>query len=128
MHELGIVLHTIDSVEEVAESNHVIKVTKLTLEVGEVSGIVPSYFKDCYEWSKRRTKYMQECELNMIITKAITFCKNCKKTYPTVTYGRICPHCKSEDNYLVTGDEINIVDISVLQDTPQNSENPANPE
>ena len=37
MHELGIVLNVIDRVEEIAKENNVKKVTKLTLEIGEVS-------------------------------------------------------------------------------------------
>ena len=36
MHELGIVVHVIDMVEKAAEENHVHKVMKLDLEVGEV--------------------------------------------------------------------------------------------
>lgn len=116
MHELGIVLHTIDSVEKIAEENKVQKVTKLTLEVGEVSGVVPSYFRDCYDWAIKRTKYMQECVLDLVVLKAISFCNDCKKTYPTVQYAKVCPHCGSEHTYLVTGDEINIHDIEVLSD------------
>ena len=53
MHELGIVLNVIDRVEEIAKENNVKKVTKLTLEIGEVSSIVPSYFSDCFEWAKK---------------------------------------------------------------------------
>ena len=56
MHELGIVLHVIDQVEELAKENNVSKVTRLTLEVGEVSSIVPSYFSDCFEWAKKKRK------------------------------------------------------------------------
>ena len=115
MHELGIVLHTIESVEKIAEENDVLSVKRLTLEVGEVSGIVPDYFKDCYEWSKQHSKYMKECELNLVVTKAFSYCKNCQETFPTVENGKICPICKKDDTYLVTGDEINIVDIAILQ-------------
>ncbi len=56
MHELGIVLHVIDQVEELAKENNVSKVTRLTLEVGEVSSIVPSYFSDCFEWAKKKRR------------------------------------------------------------------------
>lgn len=63
MHELGIVLNVIDRVEEIAKENNVKKVTKLTLEIGEVSSIVPSYFSDCFEWAKKKTDYMKDTEL-----------------------------------------------------------------
>lgn len=57
MHELGIVLNVIDRVEEIAKENNVKKVTKLTLEIGEVSSIVPSYFSDCFEWAEKNGLY-----------------------------------------------------------------------
>lgn len=91
MHELGIVLHVIDQVEELAKENNVSKVTRLTLEVGEVSSIVPSYFSDCFEWAKKKTEYMQDTELEMIILEGISYCKDCKKTYKTTEYAKKMP-------------------------------------
>lgn len=79
MHELGIVLHVIDQVEELAKENNVSKVTHLTLEVGEVSSIVPSYFSDCFEWAKKKTEYMQDTELEMIILEASPTAKTAKR-------------------------------------------------
>ena len=73
MHELGIVLNVIDRVEEIAKENKVKKVTKLTLEIGEVSSIVPSYFSDCFEWAKKKTDYMKDTELEMIILEGLSY-------------------------------------------------------
>ena len=67
MHELGIVKHVIAQVEEAAKENDVKKVLKLTLEIGEVSSIVPQYFTDCFEWAKKKTEFMRETELELII-------------------------------------------------------------
>lgn len=79
MHELGIVLNVIDRVEEIAKENKVKEVTKLTLEIGEVSSIVPSYFSDCFEWAKKKTDYMKDTELEMIILEGLSYCRDCKK-------------------------------------------------
>ena len=82
MHELGIVVRVIDMVEEAACKNGVSKVVRVDLEVGEVSTIVPSYFRDCFEWAKLRTEHMQECELNMIIVAGISFLVTKREEYP----------------------------------------------
>lgn len=111
MHELGIVRHVIDQVESAAEENNVERVLKLTLEIGEVSSIVPDYFKDCFEWSKKKTKYMQDTQLEMIIIKGISYCTACKKTYGTVEHGKVCPNCGSKETYLVTGNQMIIKDM-----------------
>lgn len=113
MHELGIVFYVIDKVEELAEKNHVQKVLGLTLEVGEVSSVVPDYFKECYTWAIKNTKHMKECELNLVVIAGVSYCQNCKKTYHT-TSGRTCPNCGSEDTYLVTGSDVSIRDIKVV--------------
>ncbi len=114
MHELGIVMHVIKQVEEVAAQNDVKKVLKLKLEVGEVSSVVPELFTDCFEWAKKKTKYMQETELELIVLQALSYCNDCKETYKTTEYAKQCPHCGSYDTYLVTGNEINIKDIEVV--------------
>jgi len=114
MHELGIVMQVIDQVEKIAEENKVSQVMKLNLEVGEVSSIVPSLFTDCFEWAKKKTKYMQEAQLEMIILEGISYCQDCKETYKTTEYAKKCPHCGSYRTYLVTGSEINIKDIEVI--------------
>ena len=113
MHELGVVSHIIKEVEAVAKENNVQKVISLTLEVGEVSTIVPELFTDCFEWSKKKTEYMQECELNLVILAAVTYCQDCGETYSTTKYGKICPHCGSNKTYLITGNEVTIKDIQV---------------
>lgn len=114
MHELGIVMHVIGQVEKVAQENNVEKVVGLTLEVGEVSSIVPALFTDCFEWAKKRTRYLKETELRLVVLEGISYCRQCKQTYKTTAYAKQCPHCGSYDTYLLTGNEMNIKDMEVV--------------
>ena len=113
MHELGIAFHISDSVEKIAIENNVKAVSRVMLEVGEVSTVIPDYLTDVWNWNRKLTQYLKDCELDIEIIKAVTYCEDCKKEYPTVEFGRICPYCKSEKTYLVTGNEINIKEIEV---------------
>ena len=54
---------------------------------------------------------MKEAKLIVEKIPAITFCEDCKKTYATIEYGKICPHCGSELTYLLQGNEFNIKEI-----------------
>lgn len=45
---------------------------------------------------------------------AVTYCENCGKTYETLKYAKICPYCKSEDTYLVQGNEYMIKEIEAM--------------
>ena len=116
MHELGIVMNVVEQVEQVAKENGVKRVLKLNLEVGEVSSVVPELFTDCFEWAKKRTEYLKDTKLNLIILQAISYCRDCRKTYETTKYAKVCPYCGGDDTYLVTGSEINIKDIAVESD------------
>lgn len=114
MHELGIVFSIIKEVDAIAEQNKVKEVNEVTLEIGEVSGVVPSYLTDCWKWAVlHRSKYMKNCSLSIITLKAKTFCENCEKSYDTIKHGKTCPHCGSTKTYLITGRETNIKDIKV---------------
>ena len=53
MHELGVVFYVVKDVKKVAEENHVEKVSAVTLEIGEVSGILHDYLTDCWNWAKK---------------------------------------------------------------------------
>ncbi|MCI9404223.1 MAG: hydrogenase maturation nickel metallochaperone HypA [Clostridia bacterium] len=114
MHELGIVMHVVDQVEKVAVENNVERVLKLTLEVGEVSSIVPELFTECFEWAKKKTELLKDTELELILLEAVSYCRDCKKTYKTTEHAKECPHCGSNDTYLVTGNEMNIKDMEVV--------------
>ena len=77
MHELGIVFHVIKSVEEIAQENELTKVSAVTLSIGEVSGIVPSYLTDCWRWAADRTEVLSGSELNIETIHAVTHCDDC---------------------------------------------------
>ena len=111
MHELGIVFHIIKSVEEIGAQNELTKVASVTLEIGEVSGIVPEYLTDCWKWAVKKSKLLDGSELRVEQIDAVTYCEACGRTYPTVQYAKICPHCGSDKTYLVSGQEVNIKEI-----------------
>ena len=116
MHELGIVFHIIEKVEEVAKANNVKAVSKVNIEIGEVSLVIPSYFEDVWKWAIKKSTYMKECECNIIIIQGISYCKDCEKTFETTKYAKKCPHCGSENTYLITGNEVNIRDIEIIEE------------
>ena len=111
MHELGIIVHISRTLEEVAKENQLTEIGSVTLEIGEVSGVVPEYMTDCWKYYRRKSELLEESELKIEIRPAVTFCETCRKTYPTVRYGRQCPGCGSWETSLLTGNECSIKEI-----------------
>jgi len=112
MHELGVVFHVIKMVEEVVAENKLSEVSAVTLELGEVSGVIPSYLDDVWHWAvEKRSVHMKTAQLKIETIPAVTYCEDCQQTYPTVTYGKVCPYCESEHTYLQQGNEFLIKEI-----------------
>lgn len=111
MHELGIIVHISRTLEKLAVENELTKISVVTLEVGQASGIVPEFLIDCWQYYRKKSKVLQDSELKMETIPAVTLCESCDKTYPTLAYGKVCPYCQSEATYLITGNECNIKEI-----------------
>lgn len=111
MHELGIVFHIIDTVEQVSAENELERVNAVVLELGEVSGVVPEYLTDCWRWAADKTELLRGSELRVETLPAVTHCGGCGRDYPTVEHGRACPHCQSGETWLLTGNEVSIKEI-----------------
>lgn len=118
MHELGIVFHIIRTVEDVARQNDVAHIRRVTLQLGEVSGVVESYLQDCWKWAAAKSEILSGAELAVETIPAVTVCDACGQQYPTVQYGRICPHCRSERTYLVQGNEMMIKEVECEEPSP----------
>ncbi len=111
MHELGVVKHVMKTLAEVAEENAVTKIGSVTLQIGEVSGIVNEQLTDCWNWFREKEDLFKGAELKIEVMPAVTFCESCKKEYETVKYGRTCPYCGSSETYLITGNQFEIKEI-----------------
>lgn len=114
MHELGVVFHCIKQINEIAAENAVKKIKSVTVEIGEVSTVIPYYFTDCWNWAVKKETVLKDAEIVVETIEAVTRCEACGKNYPTVKHGKICPFCKSDNTYLLTGNEIIIKQIEAV--------------
>ena len=114
MHELGVVFYVIDGCEKLARENNVEHINSVTIELGTVSGVIDNYLVDCWNWAVSKREIMTNCELKIEKIKAITHCEDCGQDYNTIVYGKTCPHCQSENTYLLQGNEFNIKEMEVV--------------
>ena len=108
---MGIVLHLAKTLDETAEQEHLTKIGKVVLQVGEVSGIMTDLFTDAWDYFKGRHPVLKDSELVLEQIPAVTYCDNCKGTYETVKYGKECPFCHSGETWLLKGNECIIKEI-----------------
>ncbi len=113
MHELGVVFHIIDDLKVVADENQIDKIEKVTIELGEVSTVIPHFLTDCWKWAAAKETLLESTELKIETIPAITECSDCGKQFGTIAHGKICPFCGSEKTYLVQGNEFLIKEIEI---------------
>ena len=118
MHEMGIVLHLAKTLDETAKQEHLSKIGSVTLQVGEVSGILTDYFVECWDYFKPRHPVLKDSKLILETIEALTWCDSCKRTYRTVQYGRECPYCHSGETWLLKGNECIIKQIEAEEEPP----------
>lgn len=116
MHELGVVFHCIKEVNKIAAENGVSRVNSVTVEIGEVSTVLPDLFEDCWNWAVKKETVLKDAKVIIETIPAVTHCENCLKDYPTVQYGKTCPYCGSGETYLLTGNELSIKQIEVFDE------------
>ena len=111
MHEIGVLIEVVKSVEKFAMLNNVEKIETLVLQIGELSSMIPKYMKNLYPASIEGT-ILEGSELKIEILPANAMCKDCKKVFNIVSNKGICPNCKSEKCEILSGKEFYIKEIA----------------
>ena len=109
MHELGVVLEIFDLIEEIMTEQDLKKVSAVTVELGELSGILPDYFKECWN-AARLGGAFEKTELKIVNISAVARC-TCGKEYEMTKNSRICPHCRKTDYEIIKGREFTVLSI-----------------
>lgn len=109
MHELGVVLEIFDLIEEIMAEQDLKKVSTVTVELGELSGVLPDYFRECWN-AARLGGLFEETELKLNIIPARAKCA-CGEEYEMTKNSRICPRCRKTDYEIISGREFNVLSI-----------------
>jgi len=110
LHELGVVIEVVRTVEEFAKNHGVTKIDTLVLQIGELSSIIPGYVEACYPAAVDGT-LLQETKLKIEILPGNALCKNCRKVFNLMEHHKKCPNCGSEDREILGGKEFMIKEI-----------------
>lgn len=119
MHELGVILNMLDTLEAAAKRNNVKHIETVSIDVGEMTGIVPTYMKGVWPEACNGTVCMGS-ELYINVVKAVSVCADCGAEYLTMENAPndvpTCPKCKSTRWTLKEGDGLVIKEIGVRDD------------
>ncbi|WP_346890125.1 hydrogenase maturation nickel metallochaperone HypA [Clostridium sp. UBA1056] len=110
MHELGVVIEVVKTVENFARKNKLTKIDTVVLQIGELSSMVPKYIEACYPVAIDGTM-LEATKLKVEILPGNVICKNCNKVYNLIQNSKECPYCKNKSWELLCGKEFLIKEI-----------------
>jgi len=110
MHEIGVLIEVVKSVEKFAVTNNVEKIETLVLQIGELSSMIPKYMQNLYPASIEGT-ILEGSKLEIEILPANALCRECTKVFNIILNKGICPNCKSKNCEILSGEEFYIKEI-----------------
>lgn len=112
MHELGVVLEIFELVEEIMKEQKLKKVSSVTVEVGELCGILPDYFSECWKAAGIGSQF-EDTKLIVEQIPAVAKCA-CSTEYEMLKNNRICPNCHKTDYEIIDGRQFTIKQIEAV--------------
>lgn len=111
MHELSIAESILEIVSEsVPDRNK--KVLSVTVEVGELTAVIPESLQFCFNAIIEETPY-RGAQLIIREKKLTGACRTCGSGFPINNYLFQCPDCGSTDVEVTGGQELNVTELEV---------------
>lgn len=110
MHEIGVLLEVVKSVERYALENDVKKIETLVLQIGELSSMIPKYMMKLYPAAVDGT-ILEGSKLEIEVLSANGLCTDCKKVFKVLENHGTCTVCGSKNFELLSGKEFYIKEI-----------------
>jgi len=120
MHELSIASNIIDIVSQSINNKENIKVDKICVSIGKLSGIVKESLLFCWEIAAKNSK-LNGSKLIVKEQALVVYCESCKKK--TLICGNVklrCGRCGEPVSKIISGKEL-IIDKIIVNDETKDS-------
>lgn len=112
MHELGIAQNILQIVQQAVAKEQEADVRGIRMRVGQLSGVVPDSLEFCFSAIVNETG-MQHARLEIEQVPISAQCKDCRHLFQMDDLGFFCPECKSLNLELISGRELEVVEIEL---------------
>ncbi len=116
MHELGLICKVVERVAAICDEQNIPKVASITLEIGELSGIVPEYMERCFPAVIYDKPRFLKTKLIIDIVEGIAECDKCHTCFNVIKHEGYCPHCHSFDKRVLSGLDFIVKEIAVPEE------------
>lgn len=111
MHEISVLYKMAELAETVAAKNNVRKITSITVEVGELSGILPVFLEKYYPVVIGNREMLRESNLLIRMVPGEALCDECQTLYNVMKNEGKCPKCQSQGKTILGGRDFVVKNI-----------------
>lgn len=105
MHEMSVCIALLDKVQQIARERNASQVSRITLQIGPLSGIEPALLRHAYPLAAAGT-LAEHAELLVEDAAIVVHCSQCDKESPASPNRLLCGHCGDFRTRIVSGDEM----------------------
>ena len=116
MHEYSIVQSIMDVALTEAKKAKARKVKKISLKIGELTGVFPDSISFCFELLSKGT-IAEGATLTIENVPIRGYCSHCDKSFLIEDNHYLCQHCKNPTIELTSGRELQIDHLEVEDET-----------
>ncbi|MEA4966462.1 MAG: hydrogenase maturation nickel metallochaperone HypA [Oscillospiraceae bacterium] len=110
MHELGLTDAMVKMLNGILDEEHLEGANSVTVEVGELSGVVPRFLSDCWEAVIPGTRF-EHTELKIETVPGMALCLDCDAVFRAAEFDLRCPKCGGEKLRPVSGQDMTIKEV-----------------
>lgn len=113
MHEMSYIMRLVQMAADTASMNNARSVESVSIQVGEMTGLIPEYLERYYPKAVEGT-ILEGSKLNIEYLPVLVRCRTCKCEYhPDRTNEYLCPSCHNSGSDLLTGREFLIKNMVI---------------
>lgn len=120
MHEMSLCQGILDAVVPVAQREGASAITSITLDIGEMTMVVPESMEFAFEVLSEDLPLLEGCELVMNFIKPRSVCLKCGAQFEHDRFHLRCPSCGDAATTLVAGRELDVASMEI--ETPDEEE------
>lgn len=112
MHEMGIADAIYKTAQRIKRQENAASVRSITVEIGDLSGVVPRFLADCWEAVAAGTE-LDGTHLLLHPVPATAQCMDCGEIFVVAVEDLHCPRCRGDKLTPLSGKDLTIAEIEV---------------
>lgn len=110
MHELGLCDALLRMLRKIVQDEELTAVSRITLEIGELSGVLPHFMIDCWQAVIDGTEF-QDTEMVIESIPGTARCLDCEAEFRVDVNKLRCPFCRGDKLMPLTGNDMTLKEV-----------------